>query len=67
MDDNNDLFGFFQSGLDLSIPLAFIPEEYGAWSVHGGASVYTFGTALKEANKGDDPWVVGTWGIAMAY
>jgi len=64
---SQDHFGYFQGGLTASIPLAFIPEDFGAWSVTAGASVYTFGTKLKQANLDDDPWVVGTWGISMTY
>lgn len=63
----DDNFGYFQGGLTASIPLAFIPEDFGAWSVTAGASVYTFGHNLKQANLDDDPWVVGTWGISMTY
>jgi hypothetical protein len=63
----NDTFGFFKAGLVASVPLAFVPEEYGAWAVSAGASVYTFGNALKAFNKGNDPWVVGTWSLTMAY
>jgi hypothetical protein len=64
---DDDLFGFLQGGLVASIPLAFIPEDYGAWSFSAGASIYTFGSNLEDANQGDDPWVVGTWGVSMAY
>jgi hypothetical protein len=64
---NDDTFGFFQGGAVLSVPLAFIPEDYGAWSASAGASVYTFGPNLQAANKGDDPWVVGTWSIGFSY
>jgi hypothetical protein len=64
---NDDAFGYFQSGIVFSVPLAFIPEAYGAWSASAGASLYTFGNNLQEYNKDDDPWVVGTWGIAASY
>jgi hypothetical protein len=64
---DDDTFGFFQGGAVVSVPLAFIPEDYGAWSASAGASVYTFGPNLQQANRGDDPWVVGTWSIGFSY
>jgi hypothetical protein len=64
---NNETFGFFKGGVVASVPLAFVPEEYGAWSVSAGAAVYTFGNVNEAYNEGDDPWVVGTWSINMAY
>lgn len=66
-DMNEDNFGYFQGGFTASVPLAFIPEDFGAWSVSAGVSVYTFGRNLDAANQGQDPWVVGTWGFSMAY
>jgi hypothetical protein len=59
--DSDETFGFFKGGAVLSVPLAFIPSDYGAWSVSGGASIYAFGTNLKQINVDDTPWVVGTW------
>ncbi len=64
---DNDTFGFFRFGLVASVPLAFVPEEYGTWSVSAGASLYTFGKANEVYNDNDDPWVVGTWSLTMAY
>jgi hypothetical protein len=51
----------------LSVPLAFIPEDYGSWSASAGASIYTFGANLEEVNQDDTPWVVGTWSIGFTY
>jgi len=64
---DDDAWGYFRSGLILSVPLGFIPSDYGTWSVSGGAYLYTFGANLEEANGDDDPWVVGTWGVSMTY
>jgi hypothetical protein len=63
---DDDLFGFLQGGFVVSVPLGFVPEKYGAWSVGAGASIYTFGSNMEAANLDDDPWVVGTWSISMA-
>jgi hypothetical protein len=34
---DDDTFGFLQAGAVLSVPLAFIPEDYGSWSASAGA------------------------------
>jgi hypothetical protein len=64
---NDQGWGYASFGAVFSVPLAFIPEEYGSWSATGGARLYTFNTNTQNANKGNDPWVVGTWGVSMTY
>ena len=60
-------FGFFQGGPVVSVPLAFIPAEYGSWAASAGVSVYAFGENLEQYNKGNNPWVVGTTSITFSY
>ena len=60
-------FGFFKAGLTFSVPLGFIPEEYGSWSVAAGPAIYAFGTNLKAINEGNNPWVVGTASLNFSY
>jgi hypothetical protein len=64
---DDDHFGYARGGLIFGIPLAFIPSDYGSWSVSTGAYIYSFGNNLETANLDDDPWVVGTWGVSMTY
>jgi hypothetical protein len=64
---DDDHFGYARGGLIFGIPLAFIPSDFGSWSVSAGAYIYTFGNNLETANLDDDPWVVGTWGVSMSY
>jgi len=66
-DQNEDTFGYYSGGLKLSFPLAFIPEEYGAWSASGGVQFLVLGSNTGDLNDNDDFWTVGTWGISMAY
>ena len=66
-DSNEDFFGYYSGGAKLSFPLTFIPEDYGAWSASGGAQVYVLGSNTRDLNDRDGVWVVGTWGISMAY
>jgi hypothetical protein len=69
---NQDGFGYFSGGFKASIPLAFIPEDFGSWSASAGVQVLTFGENVGEYNKTftqhtTDPWAVGTWSINMTY
>ncbi len=64
---NSDTFGFFQGGPVVSIPLAFIPAEYGSWAASAGVALYAFGNNLKQYNDNDTPWVVGTTSITFSY
>lgn len=63
----NDTFGFFSFGLTASVPLSFIPEDFGSWSVGAGINVLVLSTTLKNVNMGDSPFPVGTGSISMEY
>lgn len=67
IDGHDDTFGFFSFGLSGSVPLAFIPADYGAWSAYAGVSIYVLGDNLEQANLGDSPFAVGTGGIRFDY
>ena len=60
-------FGYYKGGLIASVPLGFMPEEYGSWAISAGPSVYVFNSNLKNYNKGNNPWVVGTVSLTFAY
>lgn len=64
---SNDTFGFFDTGLVGSIPLAFLPAEFGAWSYSIGVDVLALSGTLANANKGNGTWWIGKTGIALAY
>jgi len=63
----NQGFGFYKGGVTLSVPLGFVPEEYGSWNVAAGPAVYVFNSNLKNFNKGNNPWVVGTVSLNFTY
>lgn len=67
IDGDDDTFGFFSFGLSTSVPLAFIPADYGAWSAYAGFNLYVLGDNLEAANLGDSPFGVGTGGIRFDY
>ncbi len=64
---NDNTFGYFQGGPVFSMPLAFIPPEFGSWGVAAGVSVYAFGSNLEAYNRGNNPWVVGTTSLTFSY
>lgn len=64
---NDEAFGYFKGGIVASVPLGFMPEEYGAWSITAGPAIYAFNSNLKNYNKGDTPWVVGTVSLNFSY
>jgi hypothetical protein len=64
---SDDTFGYFSAGATLSVPLAFIPPEFGKWVVKGGVQVLFLGDNLKAINDGDEIQVIGTVGLAFTY
>lgn len=38
-----DTFGYFSAGANLSVPLAFIPEGFGKWTLSSGVTFYSQG------------------------
>jgi hypothetical protein len=66
-DSGDDELGYGSLGLDAGLPLAFIPPDYGAWSVTLGLDIYLFNDNLEEANEGDEIYDVWTGSITMEY
>jgi hypothetical protein len=64
---SDDTFGYFSGGVTVSVPLAFIPPEFGKWLVKGGVTVLYLGDNLKAVNGGDEVQVIGTVGLAFTY
>jgi hypothetical protein len=65
--NSNQTFGFFSFGVNAGIPLAFIPEDYGAWSVNAGINVLVLSQTLKNINLGDGAYPVGTLSLNLTY
>jgi hypothetical protein len=63
----DDTFGFFQGGVVIGVPLAFIPASLGTWTLKGGMTVLHLGDNLREINHRDRTEVIGTVGIAFTY
>ena len=64
---DDDTFGFFQGGVGVGVPLAFIPASFGTWTLKAGVNVLHLGDNLREINDRDRTEVIGTVGIAFTY
>lgn len=69
---DDDLYGedgfeyaYASIGAALSVPVAFIPEEYGAWTAGASATFYT--TEDDMIGNPDDEFVVGMLSLSMGF
>jgi hypothetical protein len=61
-------FGYFQGGVGLAMPLAFLPPSFGSWQVKAGVNVLQLNGNVRDVNKHrDSTEVIGTVGIAFTY
>lgn len=58
-------FGFISVGLFASMPLTFVPAEYGSWSVSAGITYYH--TNEDVIANPDEDFVTGTIGFALDF
>ncbi len=61
----DDGIGYGSLGLSASVPLAFIPETYGAWDIHAGVTYYV--TSSDVIGNADDDFLTGNIGISCAF
>ena len=64
---DDDTFGFFQGGVGVAVPLAFIPASFGSWTIKGSLNVLHLEDNLKAVNNNDRTEVIGTIGLAFTY
>ena len=50
-------YAYFTAGVSGSVPLAFIPEKYGAWSASAGVAYYSTDDDVLPGNEEDDFFV----------
>jgi len=67
-DGGEDFLGYIAVGAAASVPLPFVPSDYGAWSLTGSLQyMYLASEGLQAANNGDDYEIIGKIGVAFAY
>ncbi|MEE8283085.1 MAG: hypothetical protein V3R47_06175 [candidate division NC10 bacterium] len=64
---DDDTFGYFNGGIVASMPLGFMPADFGAWEVYVGVNFLVLGDNLEAVNNGDSFETIGTVGISMTY
>jgi hypothetical protein len=60
-------FGYFDIGGLVTVPISGSSSKFGAWNIHGGVDIFTFGDTTKAINSGDTNKVVGLIGIGVTY
>ncbi len=66
-DGSEDTFGYVSFGLAVSIPLAFVPEGLGAWSLRLAGQGFYFGDTLAEVNEGDELYPVVKGSLSIEF
>ncbi len=64
---NDDLFGYFDVGADLSAPLTFLPSRMGPWTGHAGLHCLLLGDNQEARNNGDTTEFVFTLGFETTF
>lgn len=65
---NDDTFGYFDFGMNVAVPLAFIPASFGSWQLKGGLHGLVLGDNLRAANPSQSRMeFIGSIGIAFTY
>jgi hypothetical protein len=65
---SEEFLGYIGAGVTASVPLAFVPSDYGAWNLTGSLQyLYLNAEGLQAANAGDDYEIIGKLGVAFAY
>ena len=68
-DGDNELFGYIQGGVAVSLPITGIPARYGSWNLVGGVNyIHMLADSVEIANDGGEDYEVqGTIGLSMTY
>jgi len=66
-DANNHGFGYANAGLLASIPLSFVPEGAGAWSLNLSGKYFFFNEILETVNRGRSTYPVGMASLGVAF
>ena len=68
--EEDEVLGFVSVGLKASVPLAFMPSRYGAWSASAGVYYYFYGDGVDDFNEGTgdgDDDIVASAGVSFTF
>jgi hypothetical protein len=64
---NNQTWGYFSGGPLLTVPLKFIPAEFGNWALRAGVQLLVLNSNLRAVNTNDGLVPIGNIGLTMTY
>ena len=65
--DGDEAFGFFDIGVQTTIPLSKVGSQFGSWNIHGGVDFLFLGDTTRLFNDDSSTKVVGLIGIGLSY
>lgn len=63
----DETFGYFDGGIAVTVPLAFVPPDFGTWQFYASAHFLVLGDSLETFNNGDDFKALGIFGFSLEY
>ena len=63
----NQTFGYFSGGPLFTVPLKFLPTDFGSWSLRAGVQLLVLNTNLKTVNTDDSFVPIGNVGLTLTY
>ena len=63
----NQTFGYFSGGPLITLPLKFIPDTFGNWSLKAGVQFLVLNSNLKAVNTNDGFVPIGSVGLSLTY
>jgi hypothetical protein len=64
---SDQTFGYFSGGPLFTVPLKFIPADFGSWSLRAGVQFLVLNTNLKTVNTDDSFVPIGSVGLTLTY
>lgn len=67
LNGTDNKFGYFDVGAVVTLPLSSASSNFGAWNIHGGVDLLTFGKTTQAINGDKKTKVVALFGIGVTY
>jgi hypothetical protein len=64
---HNQTFGYFSGGPLFTVPLKFIPADFGSWSLRAGVQLLVLNSNLRAVNTNDGFVPIGNIGLTLTY
>jgi len=64
---DDETFGYLDIGVVGTVPLKFMPKQFGTWELSAGVHFLFLGDSNETFNGGDDFEVLGIVGVSMSY